>query len=72
MKLPRRPFAPLLAPALAGLILLPLAGCYERVVSASGPGADQAEISKANLPKESQKGSMAPRSIEHSPLRSRN
>jgi hypothetical protein len=58
-------------PVLACLALLPLAGCYERVVGASGPGADHVDISRPNLPRESQKGGMAPRTIEHKPLRTR-
>ena len=45
----RRPRA-LIVPLLAILAFAP--GCYERVVSARGPGADQMKIEKANLPPE--------------------
>jgi hypothetical protein len=30
--------------------LVLLAGCYERVVAASGPGADKVKVEKGNLP----------------------
>jgi hypothetical protein len=56
---------------LTALALFPLAGCYERVVGASGPGADQVDISKPNLPKEPAKGSKAPKTVELKPLRPR-
>jgi hypothetical protein len=58
-------------PPLAALALLSLAGCYERVVGASGPGADQVDISKPNLPKEPAKGAKAPKTVELKPLRPR-
>ena len=36
--------------AICGLAVLAASGCYERVVSASGPGADKVKIEKGNLP----------------------
>ncbi len=35
---------------MAALVVIAGAGCYERVVGASGPGADNVSIEKANLP----------------------
>ena len=36
--------------AAAALGACSLAGCYERVVAASGPGADKVKVEQANLP----------------------
>ena len=35
---------------MAAAAVLASAGCYERVVSASGPGADKVNVEKGNLP----------------------
>jgi hypothetical protein len=56
----------------AGLLLaaiLPLAGCYEHVVSASGPGADRVNVVKPNVPREADRGVAGPRTIQQKPLR---
>ena len=42
--------AKLIRGVLASVALGAMSGCYERVVSAHGPGADKMKIEKGNLP----------------------
>jgi hypothetical protein len=58
-----------LVPALLGLGAA--SGCYEHVVSATGPGADRVNVVKPNVEKPADKEIAGPRSIQLKQLRQR-
>jgi hypothetical protein len=69
----RRPLCAARPAALAAfvLVLSGAGGCYEHVVSASGPGSDQVNVVKPNVEKPADKAITGPRSIRFKQLRQR-